>query len=125
MRSAIIFGVTRLKKSDSILAYMYTAFLLQTGRMDLNYPKVTGHKGPVLDVQFNPFDDNEIASASDDCSIKIWTIPDGGFTTNMEEAKVALDGHGKKVCTRDNYYSCLTFFGHFIMKSGTSACICY
>ncbi len=74
----------------------------QTGRVDLNHPKVTGHKGPVLDLQFNPFNDNEIASASEDCNIKVWTIPDGGLTANLNEAKVTLTGHSKKVHV---YYS--------------------
>ena len=67
--------------------------------MDLNHPKICGHKGPVLDVQWNPFDDNEIASGSEDCNIKIWTIPDGGISANLEagDCKAELKGHGKKV----------------------------
>ncbi len=71
--------------------------------MDLNHPKICGHKGPVLDVQWNPFDDNEIASASEDCTIKIWTIPDGGLTANLEVSKADLKGHGKKV--QESYLS--------------------
>ncbi|XP_064388419.1 coronin-1A-like [Halichondria panicea] len=69
------------------------------GRVDLNHPKICGHKGPVLDVQWNPFDDNEIASGSEDCNIKIWTIPDGGISANLEagDCKAELKGHGKKV----------------------------
>lgn len=41
----------------------------QTGRLDLNTSKVTGHRGPVLDVKWNPFNDNIIASCSDDCTV--------------------------------------------------------
>ena len=44
-----------------------------------------GHKGPVLDVQWNPFNDNEIASCSEDCTVMLWNIPDGGISQNLEE----------------------------------------
>ena len=72
---------------------------MQVGRFDINYPKVAGHKSGVLDITWNPFDDNEIASASEDCTIKVWTIPDEGLTTNMEKdsARLDLSGHQKKV----------------------------
>ncbi len=69
----------------------------QTGRVDSNHPKVTGHKSQVLDVQFNPFNDNEIASTSEDSDIKVWTIPDGGLTVNLYEARATLSGHKRKV----------------------------
>jgi WD40 repeat protein len=70
---------------------------LQVGRIDVNYPKVTGHKNPVLDVAWNPFNDNQLASASEDCTIKLWDIPDGGLTANMEECLLTLEGHQRKV----------------------------
>lgn len=41
----------------------------QTGRLDFNASRVTGHKGPVLDIKWNPFNDNIIASCSDDCTV--------------------------------------------------------
>lgn len=43
----------------------------QTGRLDFNASRVTGHKGPVLDIKWNPFNDNIIASCSDDCTVTI------------------------------------------------------
>jgi WD40 repeat protein len=49
----------------------YFFFLLQTGRLDFNASRVTGHRGPVLDVKWNPFNDNIIASCSDDCTVSI------------------------------------------------------
>lgn len=52
--------------------------LEKTGRVDLNHPKVSGHTAAVLDVQFCPFNDYVIASAGEDCLIKIWEIPEGG-----------------------------------------------
>ncbi|XP_053688153.1 coronin-1A-like [Sabethes cyaneus] len=69
----------------------------QTGRIDFQCCKVIGHTGQILDLKWNPFDDNMIASASDDCTIKIWKIPEGGLTSNLSECMVELVGHKRKV----------------------------
>ncbi|XP_068250444.1 coronin-2B-like [Palaemon carinicauda] len=69
----------------------------KTGRIDVGTPKVTGHAGPVLDIKWCPFNDNLIASASDDCTIKLWHIPDGGLKTNITEPLVDLQGHQRRV----------------------------
>ncbi|XP_060730276.1 coronin-1B [Tachysurus vachellii] len=71
--------------------------LTKTGRVDQSTPTVCGHAGPVLDIQWCPHDDNIIASASEDCTVKIWHIPDGGLTAPMTEATVTLEGHSKRV----------------------------
>ncbi|XP_054280556.1 coronin-2B-like isoform X2 [Macrosteles quadrilineatus] len=71
--------------------------ITQTGRLDLNASKVTGHKGPVLDIKWNPFNDNIIASCSDDCTVKLWYIPDGGLTANLTEWLIDLHGHKRRV----------------------------
>ncbi len=60
-------------------------------------PLVNGHKSPVLDIDFNPFNDNLIASVSEDCTGKIWGIPDGGLKENMTEPLQVLNGHRRKV----------------------------
>ncbi|XP_055328592.1 coronin-1C-A-like isoform X2 [Paramacrobiotus metropolitanus] len=67
------------------------------GRQDKDSPIVGGHKGAVLDIQWCPFNDNVIASASDDCTIKIWQIPDGGLFINMTEPIVSLEYHQRRV----------------------------
>ena len=59
---------------------LFTCFFIQTGRFDVNAPKVSGHKGPVLDVQWNPFNENMIASAADDCFVSREHC-DGGYET--------------------------------------------
>ena len=41
-----------------------------------------------MDLAWNPFDDNMIASSSEDCTVKIWEIPDGGLTENLTESKL-------------------------------------
>eukprot|EP01134_Creolimax_fragrantissima_P006257 CFRG6257T1 len=38
-----------------------------------------------------------IASASDDCTIKVWLIPEEGVTENIEVPAVTREGHQKKV----------------------------
>ena len=69
----------------------------QVGRVPANYPRVTGHRGAVLDLQWNPFDDNVIASSSEDCTIKIWYIPDGGISEDLVDYVGDLRGHERKV----------------------------
>lgn len=70
----------------------------KTGRLEVNAGKVTGHRGPVLDLKWNPFNDNVIASSSDDCTIKLWYIPDGGLSyTNLSECLAELSQHRRRV----------------------------
>ncbi|KAF9414493.1 hypothetical protein HW555_007630 [Spodoptera exigua] len=68
-----------------------------TGRLDFNASRVTGHKGPVLDIKWNPFNDNIIASCSDDCTVKLWHIPDGGLSMHLTDWLVELHGHKRRV----------------------------
>eukprot|EP00416_Gambierdiscus_australes_P039944 CAMPEP_0171104652 /NCGR_PEP_ID=MMETSP0766_2-20121228/61073_1 /TAXON_ID=439317 /ORGANISM="Gambierdiscus australes, Strain CAWD 149" /LENGTH=456 /DNA_ID=CAMNT_0011565315 /DNA_START=73 /DNA_END=1443 /DNA_ORIENTATION=+ len=71
------------------------------GRLPRDLPLVTGHTGPILDFEFNPFDDNMLVSASEDMTVKLWRIPDEGLKSHMREPLALLEGHGKKVsfCT--------------------------
>lgn len=70
---------------------------LYTGKVDSEMPRVVGHKNAVLDVAWNPFNANMVASGSDDCTAKIWMIPDGGLKEPMTTAALTLEGHGRKV----------------------------
>ncbi|XP_075230829.1 coronin-2B-like isoform X2 [Lycorma delicatula] len=69
----------------------------KTGRIDFNISRVTGHRGPVLDIKWNPFNDNIIASCSDDSTIKLWYIPDGGLNSHLTEWLIDLYGHKRRV----------------------------
>lgn len=70
-------------------------------------PEIQGHTGAVLDFDFNPFDDSMLATASEDTTIKLWSIPDDWEPTNenglaqpgdnVTESLVELIGHRKKV----------------------------
>lgn len=71
--------------------------LNKPGRFEPETPIVTGHSAAVLDFDFNPFHDQIIASASEDQTVKIWGIPEGGLKANLTEPLVDLHGHQKKV----------------------------
>jgi len=71
--------------------------------------QVHGHTGSVLDMDWNPFDDSMFASASEDTTIKLWSIPDdweptdasglarSSYDNSITESLVDLVGHRKKV----------------------------
>lgn len=59
---------------------------VQTGRVDMTYPTVCGHTGPVLDIDFCPHNDNIIASGSEDCSVMVG----GGAGPQFSPSRVAL-----------------------------------
>lgn len=75
--------------------------LKKTGRLPRDQKLITGHAGPILDFEFNPFDDNMIASCSEDLTVKIWNVPDDGLSAHLREPIANLEGHSKKVsfCT--------------------------
>jgi len=68
-----------------------------SGKVDPKAPLVSGHKNPVLDIDWNPFNDSLIASASEDCTSKIWGIPEGGLKETLTEPLQTLTGHKRKV----------------------------
>nr|XP_012432977.1 coronin-2A [Taeniopygia guttata] len=69
----------------------------QTGKLDPHYPKVCGHKGNVLDIKWNPFNDFVIASCSEDATVKIWDIPSQLLKRNITTPKKELLGHVRRV----------------------------
>lgn len=71
--------------------------LNKAGRIPADYPLVGGHKGPVLDIAWDPFNDNVIASGSDDCVVKVWQIPEHGLVTSISESVVDLVHHQRRV----------------------------
>jgi len=71
--------------------------LEKSGRVGQAASKVAGHAGPVLDIRWNPFNDNIIASASEDCLVKLWYIPDGGLASDLRDSLMVLSGHQRRV----------------------------
>jgi coronin-1B/1C/6 len=62
-------------------------------------PLVSGHKGAVLDLEFDPFNDDVFATCSEDCTTKIWRIPAEGLKagSQLTEDIQTLKGHKRKV----------------------------
>ncbi|XP_067687818.1 coronin-1C-like isoform X3 [Haliotis asinina] len=71
--------------------------LSKVGRVERDCPLVAGHKAAVLDIAWCPHNDDVIASASEDCTIKIWQIPEGGLTKPLTEPVVDLVAHQRRV----------------------------
>uniref|UniRef100_A0A0K0EZE3 Coronin n=1 Tax=Strongyloides venezuelensis TaxID=75913 RepID=A0A0K0EZE3_STRVS len=69
------------------------------GRIDKDYPYVDAHKAPCLEIAWSPFNDNVIASCSEDTTAKVWLIPKGGLSRTLAEPVVELTGHQKRVNT--------------------------
>jgi len=70
-----------------------------SGKRTPNPPLVAGHKGEVLDIDYHPFNPYIIASASEDCTVKIWQIPKEGIKDTMTVPVQDLRGHKRKVGT--------------------------
>lgn len=83
--------------------------LNEYGKIHETIPLCRGHTGAVLDTDWNPFDDQMVASASDDGTVGIFKIPED-FTLKVEPAEgekepeikdilptKKLKGHAKKV----------------------------
>ncbi|XP_014672221.1 PREDICTED: coronin-6-like [Priapulus caudatus] len=70
----------------------------QVGRIERDYPLISGHKGAVLDIAWCPFNDNVIASSSEDCTVKVWQIPEKWpLRLNIETPVVDLVMHQRRV----------------------------
>ncbi|BCS26597.1 coronin [Aspergillus puulaauensis] len=79
--------------------------LSERGRLPERIPLFRGHTAVVLDTDWNPFNDDLLASGSDDGRVYLWRVPEG-FTVNpdidsddiQDIAPVGkLSGHPKKV----------------------------
>jgi len=67
------------------------------GRMPADLPYLAGHKGNITDFDFNPFNDQIIATGGDDTLVNIWNIPDGGLTQVLTDPTHSLEGHQRKI----------------------------
>nr|XP_019956886.1 PREDICTED: coronin-2A isoform X1 [Paralichthys olivaceus] len=68
-----------------------------TGKVDPHQARVSGHRGNVLDIKWNPFHDYCIASASEDSTVKVWEIPAHGLMKNITVPWKELQGHSRRV----------------------------
>lgn len=51
------------------------------------------NKSKVSDFAWDPFDNERLAAACDECVVKIWQLPNEGLTSSMEEPSFVLKGH--------------------------------
>ena len=49
----------------------------EQGRISMNTPLYKGHTGPIQDMEFSPFHENMLATASSDATIRLWAMPEG------------------------------------------------
>lgn len=84
---------------DLIDADLCKYSLVQVGRVERDAPLVAGHTGSVLDIQWCPHNDDLIASGSEDCTVKVWQIPEGGLLpkTNLTTPVADLVCHQRRV----------------------------
>ena len=66
-------------------------------RCPANLPLVRGHKSQIVDVKFSPFRQDLLATASNDNTVKLWEIPQGGLTKDLNEELQNFTGHARKV----------------------------
>lgn len=66
------------------------------GRHNQSDPLICTQKGKVTDLDFNPFNDDILASASEDGSVHVNIIPEEGLTETLHDPFLALEGHTKK-----------------------------
>ncbi|XP_067934740.1 coronin-1C-like isoform X1 [Watersipora subatra] len=69
----------------------------KVGRVERDSPVVGGHKADVLDIKWCPHHDDVIASSSEDCTVKIWQIPEEGLKKSLEVPIVDLVYHQRRV----------------------------
>ena len=75
--------------------------LEEKGKLPEQLPLFRGHTAAVLDTDWSPFNDDIIASGSDDGKVFLWEVPDGFtlFTDAEEPADVnpvgKLSGHSR------------------------------
>lgn len=84
--------------------------LPQFGRIDPHYPKVCGHQGNVLDIKWNPFHDNIIASCSEDSSVSKLKVQ------NHHDDQISQH-HLEKELWKNSFYAvkiCFSFFCLFV-----------
>jgi len=84
------------------------------GRIDTN-AKVNVHKSKVVDLEFSPFADTLLATASEDGTAKLTMLPANGLTADITQSVQTLEGHQKKLSlvrwhpTANNILSTLSY----------------
>lgn len=67
------------------------------GRIEVSAPKINVHKSKVVDLEFSPFADTLLATASEDGTVKLTLLPADGLKADISQAVQTLEGHQKKL----------------------------
>ena len=62
-------------------------------------PFLQGHSKRVSTLDFDPFDDNRLATGSEDNTVCIWNLPSDGLKQNSSDPAGKLSGHTNKLTT--------------------------
>lgn len=69
------------------------------GRKSKTMPLLHAHSDTVTDLDFSPFHDGLLATASQDCLVKVWHIPEGGLKESLLDAECSFSHRQKRVET--------------------------
>lgn len=69
------------------------------GRKSKTMPLLHGHTDTVTDLEFSPFHDGLLATASQDCLVKIWHIPEKGLDASLSDAECVFYHKQRRVET--------------------------
>ena len=78
------------------------------GRIELDCPLINGHSSAVNDIAFSQFKSTLMATASKDCSVKLWQLPHDEplISQTASEAVVTLNGFSNSVRTVNFHPTC-------------------
>ncbi|XP_066594127.1 coronin-7 isoform X2 [Prorops nasuta] len=71
--------------------------LKKTGRLPDGVMPALVQGASVMDFQWNPFDNRQLAVACDDGMIRLWEIPDAGLMEPTNEPKHIIEAHADKI----------------------------
>jgi len=91
--NALYFGVPIASGGGALAVVSYH----DKGKQPAQPACLDGHKGPVLDFDFNPFHDSIVCTGGDDGKAMIWGIPPGGLKETQADPLVTLAGHQRKI----------------------------
>ncbi|KAH8396307.1 hypothetical protein KR222_007695 [Zaprionus bogoriensis] len=69
------------------------------GRKSKTMPLLHGHTDTVTDLKFSPFHDGLLATASQDCLVKIWHIPEKGLEQSLSDPEAVFSQKQRRVET--------------------------
>lgn len=69
------------------------------GRKSKTMPLLHAHTDTITDLDFSPFHDGLLATASQDCLVKVWHIPEKGLETSISDAECTFSHKQRRVET--------------------------